>query len=61
MNTLKPWEPSHTTYSPKGNTVVLRDFVVNQTTSPSVVQHSDAEIVHEPDEEIKIEPKKSKK
>lgn len=58
MNTLKPWEQSRVTYSPKGNTILTRDFSVNQTTKTPI---HEAEIVHEPEEEEKVEPKKSKK
>ena len=58
MNTLKPWEQSRTTYSPTGNNTITRDYSVNQITITPV---SEAEIVHEPEEEIKAEEVKKPK
>jgi hypothetical protein len=58
MNTLKPWEQSRTTYTPTGNNTITRDYSVNQTT---IIPVSEAEIVHEPEEEIKTEEVKKPK
>jgi len=57
MNTLKPWEQSLTTHTQTGQTIVTRDYSVNQVT---ISPMSEAEIVPDHEEEIKIEEIKSK-
>jgi len=52
MKALKPWEQSRTTYTLAGNNTITRDYSVNQTT---IIPASEAEIVHEPEEEVKTE------
>lgn len=58
MNTLKSWEQSRTTYTSAGNNIITRDYSINQITKIPVYE---AEIVHEPEEEEKVETKKPKK
>ena len=49
MTTLKPWEQSRTIYSSAGNSTILRDNPINQTTTTSETK---------PEEETK--PEKTK-
>jgi hypothetical protein len=58
MKALKPWEQSRTTYTLAGNNTITRDYSVNQTT---IIPASEAEIVHEPEEEVKTEEVKKPK